>query len=136
MVWRTAHSYQRVANCVGRPAAQGAQKNKRAALFVVRETFNNGPCVPAALICRALEALKEENNDVANYIKQLYCKATLSDDSFFESPKARIWKPVCTDVCKMLKVDTTDERRCLATVMVQSQHTLTEMNIRLALENK
>jgi len=105
--------------------------------FVVREAFNDGSCIPAAaLICHALEALKEENSDVVNYIKQLYCKATLLDDSFFESPKAGIWEPVCVEACKIAGIEDVDENRCLAKILFMPQEQLTQVNKTLALQDK
>jgi len=107
--------------------------------FVVREAFNKGSCIPAALICYFFEVLKITiNSDIANYIKQLYLKA-LSESLFFESPKARIWKYVAQDACALLGMapaDLAKEKRCLIAILLAPQNILTKVNIQLALADK
>lgn len=99
--------------------------------FAIREAFNNGSTIsliPAALIT---ETLKERIHcgDVENYIKQLYIYPKLAEQ--FESPKARIFKPVCTQICTTIGLNPMDEDRCLAALMILPKTTLTQANMQL-----
>jgi hypothetical protein len=106
----------------------------KASFFVVREAFNSTTYMPVALINYMLEK-SGIVPDVAQYIKELYIRAPLSK-MLFESPKARIWQPVCVDACAVAGINIKDESQCLAVVMSLSQQNLTGLNVRLALGDK
>jgi len=106
----------------------------KASLFVVREAFNSTTYMPVALINYILEK-SNIVSDVAQYIKELYIRAPLPK-MLFESPKARIWEPVCVDACAVAGINIKDESQCLATMMFLPQKKLTEINVQLALEDK
>ena len=112
---------------------------ERAPWFVVREAFNNGSCIPTALMNKVFKKIGNNyNRDISHYIKQLYVEHIAQD--IFELPKARIWKYVCEKACEkggfVKQNEKVDEKRCLATIMLLPQKKLTEINIQLALENK
>src|SRR5690606_23190257 len=94
-------------------------------LFVVREAFNNGSCMPAAFICNVLE--ENVNPDVAYFIKQLYVKEVWEDQ--LKTPEARLWKPVCVQACKIGGMQETDEKRCLTRILLLPQEEKTKLNI-------
>jgi len=115
--------------------------HERAPLFVVREAFNNGPCIQAALMNKVFKKIdKKIDRDVSYYIKKLYVEHIVVQDKLFESAKARILKYTCIEACKqggLIKPnEKADEKRCLATIMLLPQNKLTEINIQLALADK
>ena len=114
--------------------------NNRAPFFVVREAFNNGLVIPAALIQNVFENIGHDIDcDVSHYIKQLYVDLIVQD-KLSELPKARIWKYICEDACEkgglIKQNEKADEKRCLAIIMLLPQKKLTEINIQLALGDK
>ena len=107
--------------------------NNKAPLFAVREAFNREQWLSAALICEVSDNVEVE--DVAHYIKQLYVEIKYGKKPF-ESPKARIWQPVCVDACKAMGITEKDEKRCLVSILMAPQDMLTKANIALALQDK
>lgn len=103
--------------------------------FVIRETLNNGNAAPILL----LSGLSYDTNnsltqnlypEIIGLIKPLYINTILS------SPEARIWKPVCVRGCELANINEADENRCLAKIMMLSQHKKTEINLLLLKEGK
>lgn len=112
----------------GENAYSSLMKNKKT-LFVVREAFNDGPCIH--LINVALEGLVK---DIKEHIMSFYIKLLLS------SPEAELWKPDAVNACMQdgiwkttcakLGITATDPMLCLITILLMPQEMKTTMNIR------